>query len=65
MAETAKNGVRCLKMHSNVYFPKRAKKYQKMVKNGKKWLKIANNFKISQVTKYCEKNDKHVKKCQK
>ena len=42
-------------MHSNVYFPKRANKYQKMVKNGNKWLKIANNFKISEVTKYGEK----------
>ena len=28
---------------------------KKMVKNVKKWLKIANNFKISQVNKYCEK----------
>ena len=55
MAETAKNGFKCLKMHSNVYFPKRAKKYKKMVKKCKKWLKIANNFKISEVTKYGEK----------
>ena len=40
-------------MRSNVYLPKRATN-----KNGTKWqkkLKIANNFKISQVTKYCEK----------
>ena len=41
-------------MHPNVYFPKRANKYQKMLTNGKKWLKITNNYKISEVTKYGE-----------
>ena len=55
MAETAKNGFKCLKMHSNVYFQKRAKKYQKIVKKGKKLLKIANNCKISESTKYGKK----------
>ena len=56
MAETAKHGYKCLKMHSNVYFPKKGNKIPKNgKKNGKKWLQIANNFKISQVTKYCEK----------
>ena len=43
MAETAKNGFKCHKMHSNVYFPKRVTKYQKMAKMAKK------------VTKYVEK----------
>ena len=36
-AETAKNGFKCFKMHSNTYSPKRGEKWQKMVKNGKKW----------------------------
>ena len=37
-------------------------------KNGKKWPKIANNCKISEITKYFEKIttiDKNVKKCKK
>ena len=34
-AETAKNGFKCFKMHSNTYSPKRAKKCQQMVTNGK------------------------------
>ena len=55
MAETAKNGFKCLKMHSNIYSPKRAKKCQTMVTNDKKWPKIANNCKISEITKYVEK----------
>ena len=58
MAETAKNGFKCLKMHSNVYYPKRTNKYKKMVKNGKKWPKIAINCKISEITKYGEKMPK-------
>ena len=39
-----------------------------MVKNAKKWLKIENNCKISEITKYGEKmqtNDKNVKQCKK
>ena len=37
-------------------FPKKGKQIPtKMVKNAKKWLNIANNFKISEVTKYGEK----------
>ena len=39
-----------------------------MVKNGNKWPKIANNCKISEITKYGEKMttiDKNVKKCKK
>ena len=28
-AETSKNGFKCFKMHSNTYYPKRAKKWQK------------------------------------
>ena len=47
-AETAKNGFKCFKMHSNTYSPKREKK-------SKICQKITNNFKISQVTKYYEK----------
>ena len=42
-------------MHSNVYSAKRANKYQQMVKNGKRWPKIANNFNVSEITKYGEK----------
>ena len=41
-------------MHSNTYSPKMAKNCQTMVKNGKKWQKIANNCKISEITKYGE-----------
>ena len=55
MAETAKNGFRCLKMYSNVYSPKRAKNTKNIVKKWQKWLKIANNCKISEITKYGEK----------
>ena len=36
VAETAKNGFKCFKMHSNAYYPKRAKK-GKNSKYGKKW----------------------------
>ena len=50
MAETAKNGVRCFKMYSNVYSPK-GEKCKQIVKNGKKWPEIANNCKISEITK--------------
>ena len=63
MAETAKNGFRCLKMYSNVYSPKRAKKYKQIVKNYKKWLNIANNCKISKITKYGEKMKTNSQKC--
>ena len=41
---------------------------QKIVKNGKKWQKITNNCKISEMTKYGEKTskfDKNVKQCKK
>ena len=70
-AETAKNGFKCFKMHSNTYSPKRATKCQKMVNNGKKCQKITNNCKISEITKYCEKLQKltkmsnNVNKCKK
>ena len=63
VSETA-NGFKCLKMHSNAYFPKRAKN----TKNGKKWPEIAHNCKISEITKYGEQItqiDKNVKKCRK
>ena len=40
-AEKAKNGFKCFKMHSNTYSPKRAKKCQKMLENGKKLQIIA------------------------
>ena len=40
-AETAKNGFKCFKMHSNTYSPKRATKY----KNGKKWQQMSENYK--------------------
>ena len=68
VAETAKNGFKCLKMHSNVYLPKRANKYKQMVNNGNKWPQIANNCKISEITKYGEqitKMSNNVKKCPK
>ena len=58
-AETAKNGLKCFKMHSNTYSPKWA---QQMVKNGKKFQKMTNNRKMSEITKYGEKitkNDKN------
>ena len=41
-AETAKNGFKCFKMHSNTYSPKRAKKCKK---NGKKWQQMSENYK--------------------
>ena len=65
-AETAKNGFKWFKMHSNTYSPKRAKKCQKIVKNGNKYQKITNNCKISEITKYGEKITKiykNVKQC--
>ena len=43
------------------------KKGQKMQTNGKKWQKchkITNNCKISEITKYGEKIDKNLQKCQ-
>ena len=42
------NALKCIQMYISP-------KGQKIAKHCKKWLKIANNFKISQVTKYCEK----------
>ena len=39
-AETAKNGFKCFKMHSNTYSPKRAKKCQKVVKMAKNVRKL-------------------------
>ena len=54
-------------MYSNVYSPKS----EKNTKNGKKsqkWPKIANNCKISEITKYGEKmrtNQKNSQKCKK
>ena len=54
-AETAKNGFKCFKMHSNTYSPKRAKKCQKMFKNVRK---LKNNCKISEITKYGEQMTK-------
>ena len=57
-AETAQNGFKCFKMHSNTQSPKRAKQMQKNGKNGKKWQKITNNCKISEITKYGEKMTK-------
>ena len=59
LAETAKNGFKCFKMHSNKYSPKRATKCKQMVKNGKKCQKISNNCKISKITKYGEKMKKN------
>ena len=44
------------------------KNTNKIQENGKKWPKIANNCKISEITKYCEKMrkiDKNVKQCKK
>ena len=51
------NALKCIQMH----IPQKGEKIQK---NGKKWPKIANNCKISEITKYGEKNykiDKNVK----
>ena len=45
-----------------------SQKGQQIEKNGKKWSKIANNCKISEITKYGDKITKiykNVKKCQK
>ena len=41
---------------------------KKRVKNGKKWQKITNNCKISEITKYGDKItqiDKNIKQCKK
>ena len=38
-----------------MYISQKGKTIQKNGKKWQKWLKIANNLKISQVTKYCEK----------
>ena len=62
-AETAKHGFKCLKIHSNAYSPKRAKKCQKMVTNVKKCKKITNDCKILEITKLV-KNEKNWQKCQ-
>ena len=54
------NVLKCIQIHI-------PQKGQKMPQNGKKWQKIANNFKISEITKYGEKMTtiyKNVKKCQ-
>ena len=49
MAETAKNRVKCLKMH----IPQKGQKIaNKMVKKWQKWQQIANDCKISEITKY-------------
>ena len=56
-------------MHPNALkciFSKKGKQIQKMVTNDKKWPKIANNCKISEITKYGEKmrtNCKNSQKC--
>ena len=41
-AETAKYGLKCFKMHSNTYSPKRD---NKMKTNGKKWQQMSENYK--------------------
>ena len=61
------DALKCIQM----YISQNVKKIQKMVKNYKKWTEIANNCKISEITKYGEKMktidkmSKNVKKCQK
>ena len=46
------NALKCIKMH----IPQKGNKIaNKNFKNGKKWQKIANNCKISEITKYAEK----------
>ena len=49
-AETAKNGFKCFKMHSNAYSPKKGKQCKQMLKNCKKCQKITNNCKILEIT---------------
>ena len=52
-----------------MYIPQKGQtNANKMVKNGKKWLKIANNCKISEITIYGDKITKiykNIKKCKK
>ena len=55
-AETAKNGFKCFKMHSNTYSPKRAKKCPK------KWYKIAKNVRKLQIIAKFQKLLNMVKK---
>ena len=46
------NALKYIKMH----FPQKGKKIANTnIKNGNKWQKIANNCKISEITKYGEK----------
>ena len=59
------NALKCIQIH---ILQKGQTKYQQIVKNGKKLPKIANNCKISEITKYGEKMTtlyKNVKKCKK
>ena len=50
-AETAKNGFKYFKMHSNTYSPKRAKKCKQMLTNGKKLQLIAKFQKLLNMVK--------------
>ena len=45
------NALKCIQ----IYIPQKGQQMAKMLKNGKKWPKIANNCKISEITKYGEK----------
>ena len=56
------NALKCIQIHIPQKGPKNAKKMTK------KWQKITNNCKISEITKYGEKMtklDKNVKQCKK
>ena len=67
MAETAKNGFKYLKMHSNTYSPKRGKNAPKNGKNGRKlqiivkFQKLQNMVKKLQLTKMSNKCNKNAK----
>ena len=55
------NALKCIQ----IYIPQKGQKSPKRAKNAKKWPKIANNFKISEITKYREimtTIDQHVNK---
>ena len=54
MAEAANNGFKCIKC-IQMYISQKGKQIQKNGKKWQKWPKIANNCKISEITKYGEK----------
>ena len=59
MAETAKMGLDALKC-IQMYIPQKG---EQNTKNGKKWQKMAENFKISEIIKIWWKNENNSQKC--